>query len=103
VSAAPAAEARPPVPAELEESSGRPARSRIFVGAGEIDGADEAKLRETVARLAPGAELHKVEIRRTHAFLEVGPDDAERVVASLAGKEAFGKTLAAEKARRRRR
>ncbi len=73
------------------------------MSAGEVDGADEAKVRETVAGLAPGVELAKVEIRRTHTFLEVNPDDAERVVSSLTGKEAFGKTLAAEKARRRRR
>jgi len=94
----PAADAPDP-----EATPGRPARSRIFLSAGEVDGADEAKVRETVARLAPGVELTKVEIRRTHAFLEVNPDDADRVVSSLLGKEAFGKTLAAEKARRRKR
>jgi ATP-dependent RNA helicase DeaD len=81
----------------------RPGRSRIFLSAGEVDGADEAKVRETVAGLAPGVEVTKVEIRRTHTFLEVNPDDADRVVSSLLGKEAFGKTLAAEKARRRKR
>jgi len=94
----PAADAPDP-----EATPGRPARSRIFLSAGEVDGADEAKVRETVARLAPGVELTKVEIRRTHTFLEVNPDDADRVVSSLLGKEAFGKTLAAEKARRRKR
>jgi ATP-dependent RNA helicase DeaD len=88
---------------ETDETPGRPARARIFVSAGEVDGADEAKVRETVAGLAPGLEISKIEIRRTHTFLEVGPDDAERVVSSLTGKEGFGKTLAAEKARRRRR
>jgi ATP-dependent RNA helicase DeaD len=88
---------------DAESTPRGPARSRIFVSAGEVDGADEAKVRETVAGLAPGVELSKVEIRRTHTFLEVNPDDAERVVSSLTGKEAFGKTLAAEKARRRRR
>jgi ATP-dependent RNA helicase DeaD len=88
---------------EPEATPGRPARSRIFVSAGEVDGADEAKVRETLAALAPGVEVDKVEIRRTHVFLEVNPADAERLVSSLSGKEAFGKTLAAEKARRRRR
>ena len=86
-----------------EAMPGRPARSRIFVSAGEVDGADEAKIRETVAGLVPGVELAKVEVCRTHTFLEVNPDDLDRVVSSLLGKEAFGKTLAAEKARRRKR
>ena len=53
--------------------------------------------------MAPGIELQKVEVRRTHAFLEVRPDDLEGLVAALNGKEGFGKALAAEKARRRRR
>ena len=81
----------------------RPSRSRIFVSAGEIDGADEAKVRETVAGLAPGVEIAKVEVRRTHTFLEVSPTRPTGSSASLLGKEAFGKTLAAEKARRRKR
>jgi ATP-dependent RNA helicase DeaD len=98
-------EARRPAAAapDPEAIPGRPARSRIFVSAGEVDGADEAKVRETVAGLVPGVELAKVEVCRTHTFLEVNPDDLDRVVSSLLGKEAFGKTLAAEKARRRKR
>jgi len=98
-------EARRPASAasDPEAMPGHPARSRIFVSAGEVDGADESKVRETVAGLAPGVEVTKVEIRRTHTFLEVNPEDADRVVSSLLGKEAFGKTLAAEKARRRKR
>ncbi|MGA8891793.1 MAG: DEAD/DEAH box helicase, partial [Anaeromyxobacteraceae bacterium] len=80
-----------------------PARGRVFVNAGEVDGADEARIRETVAGLAPGVELQKVELRRTHVFLEVKPEEVEGLVAALQGKEAFGKALAAEKARRRRR
>jgi len=95
--------AKAPVEITVSVEAQRPSRSRIFVSAGEVDGADEAKVRETVAGLAPGVDLAKVEVRRTHTFLEVSPDEADRVVASLLGKEAFGKTLAAEKARRRKR
>jgi ATP-dependent RNA helicase DeaD len=73
------------------------------VNAGEVDGADEGKIREAVAALAPGVDLQKIELRRTHAFLEVKPEEVEGLVAGLHGKEAFGKALAAEKARRRRR
>jgi ATP-dependent RNA helicase DeaD len=81
----------------------RPARTRVHVNAGEADGASEGGVREAVASLAPGLDLLGVEMRRSHCFLEVRPEDAERAVAALHGKEAFGKTLAAEKARRRRR
>jgi ATP-dependent RNA helicase DeaD len=87
---------------EGHESRG-PARGRVFVSAGEVDGADEARIRETVAALVPGVDLQKVELRRTHVFLEVKPEDVDGLVAGLHGKEAFGKALAAEKARRRRR
>jgi len=81
----------------------RPSSSRVFVNAGEVDGADEVRIRETVASLAPGVELVKVELRRTHVFLEVKPEEIDGLVVALHGKEAFGKALAAEKARRRRR
>jgi len=94
---------REPIEIMVSAEAERPARGRIFVSAGEVDGADEAKVRETVAGLAPGIALAKVEVCRTHTFLEVNPDDLDRVVSSLVGKEAFGKTLAAEKARRRKR
>jgi len=95
-------------PREVEGSEasgerGRPSASRVFLNAGEMDGADEARLRETVASLAPGVELVKVELRRSHSFLEVKPEDLENLVSALQGKEALGKVLAAEKARRRRR
>jgi ATP-dependent RNA helicase DeaD len=81
----------------------RPGRSRIFLNAGEQDGADEAKVREAVGTLAPGADLLGVEVRRTSSFLEVKPEALDGVVAALNGKDAFGKPLVAERARRRRR
>jgi len=83
--------------------SQRPQKARIFLSLGEQDGADEAKVRETVAALAPGAEILGVEVRRNHSFLEVRPDALDAAVGALNGKEAFGKKLLAEKARRRRR
>ena len=44
-----------------------------------------------------------MELRRSHTFLEVKPEDLDGLVTALDGKEAFGKALAPEKARRRRR
>jgi ATP-dependent RNA helicase DeaD len=86
-------------PAEAQ----RAARGRIFVSAGEQDGADDGKMRELVSGLAPGLELLAVEVRRNHTFLEVRPEALEGAVAALNGKDGFGKALLAEKARRRRR
>ncbi|HVP66873.1 MAG TPA: DEAD/DEAH box helicase [Anaeromyxobacteraceae bacterium] len=89
--------------AATREPAPRTGRSRVFLGAGEADGADEAKLRAAVNGLAPGLEIQAVEVRRNHSFLEVRPEDLERVVLALNGKELLGKAVAAEKARRRRR
>jgi ATP-dependent RNA helicase DeaD len=91
---------------ELVDERGAPARTqraRVFLALGEQDGADEAKVREAVAALAPGIELRAVEVRRGHSFLELAPDAIEGAVEALNGKEWGGKVLAAERARRRRR
>ena len=100
-----------PAPPAAPEGSGtapaaptpRPPRSRVFLNAGEADGADEAKVRALVADLAPGLDVLAVEMRRAHSFVEVKAEELERAVAALHGKAALGKTLSAEKARRRRR
>ncbi len=86
-----------------DEAGARPPRSRVFLSLGEMDGANEAKVREAVATLAPGVELRAVEVRRTHAYLDVAPDALEGAVAALNGKDWNGKPLTAERARRRRR
>ncbi len=81
----------------------RHARGRIFLSLGEQDGADEAKVREAVGALAGGVEVLRVEVRRSHSFVDVAPGALEEAVAALHGKELDGKRLTAEKARRRRR
>jgi ATP-dependent RNA helicase DeaD len=106
--AVPAAREQPPaaieVPAAAAEApGGREPRPRIFLSLGEQDGADEAKVREAFASLAPGVELRKVELRRGHSFLEVAPEALDGAVTALHGKEWGGKVLTAERARRRRR
>ncbi len=100
--AAPGA-AAPAAPAAEGAEDGRSQRARIFFTLGEQDGADEAKVREAVAGLAPGVELVSVEVRRAHSYLEVTPDALEAAVVALDGKEWNGRKLGAEKARRRRR
>ncbi|ABS26745.1 DEAD/DEAH box helicase [Anaeromyxobacter sp. Fw109-5] len=78
-------------------------RARIFLSLGEQDGADEARVRELLSSVAPGLEPRTIEVRRTHAFLDVAPEVIEDAVQALNGKEWGGKTLTAERARRRRR
>jgi ATP-dependent RNA helicase DeaD len=93
-----------PAAAEGETGeAGRPQRARIFLSLGEADGADDAKVREAVAALAPGVEVRAVELRRSHAFVEVAPEALDGAVQALHGKEWNGKPLTAERARRRRR
>jgi ATP-dependent RNA helicase DeaD len=91
-----------PAGGEAAGGEARSPRSRIFLTLGEVDGADEAKVREAVGQLAPGLELLAVEVRRNHSFLEVRPEALEGAVAALHGKTWGDKALAAEKARRRR-
>jgi ATP-dependent RNA helicase DeaD len=104
------------VDAEREVSSGRegregggeresraPSGGRIWLSWGEADGADEGRLRELVASRAPGAPVLAVEVRRSHAFLEVGPESIDAVVNGLNGAQVGDKAITAEKARRRRR
>ena len=88
---------------EGAEASQRPPRARIFLSLGEQDGADEGKVREAVAALAPGVELRAVEVRRTHSYLDVAPEGLDGAVQALQGKDWNGKALTAERARRRRR
>ncbi len=83
--------------------AGRPARARLFLTLGEQEGADEARVREVVRGLAPELEVLGVEVHRSHSYLHVRPEAVEGAVAALHGKEAAGKTLTAERARRRRR
>ncbi len=91
------------VPAEAQPQEPRTERARIYLTLGEADGADEVKVREVVKGLAPDLELLRVEVRRTHSYLDVKPDALDGAVAALNGKAHGEKTLTAEKARRRRR
>ncbi len=84
------------------EEALRPPRARVFLTLGQRDGADEAKVRAAVAALAPDIELLAVEVRQNHSFLEVSPQVVDRSVEALNGKELDGRTLTAERARRRR-
>jgi ATP-dependent RNA helicase DeaD len=93
----------PPGGAASADPVDRPQRAKIFLSLGEQDGVDEDRVREAVTTLAPGIEPRAVEVRRTHSFVEVAPEGLDAAVVALNGKEWSGKTLTAERARRRRR
>jgi ATP-dependent RNA helicase DeaD len=99
-----------PPSVEVEVGVGRPergerdeSRGRLYLTLGELDGAGEARVREVVRQLAPGIEVLGVEVRRSHSYLDVKPEEIDGAVAALQGKQVDGKTLTAERARRRRR
>ncbi|WP_242344844.1 DEAD/DEAH box helicase [Anaeromyxobacter terrae] len=85
------------------EDAARPPRAKIFLSLGEQDGADEGRVREVLSSFAPSVEPRSVEVRRTHSYVEVAPEALDGAVQALHGKEWSGKTLTAERARRRRR
>jgi len=78
-------------------------KGRVFVSLGQKDGANEEKVREAVTALVPGLEVKSIQLRQNHSFLEIDPEAVEGAVAAIHGKDFEGKTLVAEKARRRRR
>jgi len=98
-----AASAAEAAPDGREAAAPRPPRARVVLTLGEQDGADEAKVREAVASLAPDLAVLGVDVRRAHSFLDVAPEAADAAASALNGKDWNGKALTAEKARRRRR
>ncbi len=86
---------------ELQERTSQ--KGRVFVSLGQKDGANEEKVREAVTALVPGLEVKSIQLRQNHSFLEIDPEAVEGAVAAIHGKDFEGKTLIAERARRRRR
>jgi ATP-dependent RNA helicase DeaD len=96
-------EAAAPPRREAEAEAGPPQKPRIYLTLGERDGADEAKVRAALAALAPGVEVLAVDVRQNHSYVEVPGEQLDGAVAALHGKEHEGRTLSAERARKRRR
>ena len=91
-----APEAAEPHPAE---------RARLFINRGSSDGYDEPKIAQLVVDSAGEGEAEsvgRVQLRRTHAFVEVTPELADSAVAGAArGIEREEKPVAIERARTR--
>jgi hypothetical protein len=60
-------------------------------------------VRSLLSTHAPDASVAEVEVMNTHTYLNVAPADADRVVASITGKELGGRQLICEPAKPRRR
>jgi len=86
-----------------EAGEARPSRGRVFISWGEEAGASQATIRELVSASVPGTEPLLIELRRSHAFVEVAPEAVDALVTALNGKVIGEKPLTAERARRRRR
>jgi hypothetical protein len=76
---------------------------RLFVNRGSIDGYDERRLRTLVAQASGLQEgIGRIQLRRTHSFVEVSPEVMEAAVAAAnAGLEREDKPVNMEPARTR--
>ncbi|MEM7677044.1 MAG: DbpA RNA binding domain-containing protein, partial [Myxococcota bacterium] len=101
-----AAPSAPVVPAPPPTPASHPAeRARLFINRGSTDGYDDLKVAElVVAAAGQGAadDVGRIQLRKTHAFVEVTPELADAAVAGAAqGLERDEKPVAIERARTR--
>jgi len=77
--------------------------ARLYLNLGRKDGADEPQIRELIATHLGSVTLEGLDIMNTHTYLNVQPDDAERVCTALTGKQVAGRDIVCERAKPRRR
>jgi hypothetical protein len=77
--------------------------TRLYLNLGRKDGASEREIRDLIAAHAGEVPLTAIDVMNTHTYLNVGPADADRVVAALAGRELAGRQIICEPAKPRRR
>lgn len=94
-------QSEPSSPSEPQAPAGD--RVRLFVNRGESDGFDVAKMERLILDLAGGAEATvRVQLRKTHAFVEVDEATAQAAIAaSERGVEQGEKPVTVERARTR--
>ena len=80
-------------------------RARLFINRGSTDGYDEPKIAQLVVETAEAGavdDVGRIQLRKTHAFVEVTPELADAAVAGAArGVEREEKPVAIERARTR--
>ncbi|MEL7370027.1 MAG: DEAD/DEAH box helicase [Myxococcota bacterium] len=103
--AAPAPVSAPPPPPAPSTIPHPAERARLFINRGSTDGYDDQKVAElVVAAAGQGAadDVGRIQLRKTHAFVEVTPELADAAVAGAAqGLERDEKPVAIERARTR--
>lgn len=100
------AEVAAPAPRPDPMPAPHPAETaRLFINRGSTDGYDEPQIAQLVVDSAGGSgadEVRRIQLRKTHAFVEVTPELADAAVAGAArGIEREDKPVAIERARTR--
>jgi len=97
----------PPEPIRFAEAPADPATAgnvaRLYLNLGRKDGASEPQVRDLIATHLGSVAIEGLDIMNTHTYLNVPPDDAERICTALTGKQVAGRDIVCERAKPRRR
>ncbi|HVR63037.1 MAG TPA: DbpA RNA binding domain-containing protein, partial [Polyangia bacterium] len=84
------------------ESAGDESVARLYLNLGRKDGASEQEVQNLLASHV-GAGVLSLDVMNTHTYINVPAADADRICATLTGKELGGRELICERAKPRRR
>jgi ATP-dependent RNA helicase DeaD len=79
-----------------------PGIARLYLNLGRKDGAGDSEIRRLLQDNAGVADVPQIEVMNTHTYLNVPDGDADRICASLTGKQMGDRDLVCERARPRR-
>ena len=75
----------------------------LYLNLGRKDGASEEQVRDLLATHVGEVAIEGMDIMNTHTYLNVPPDDADRICTALSGKQVAGRDIICERAKPRRR
>jgi hypothetical protein len=76
--------------------------ARLYLNLGRKDGASESEIRRLLQEHAGVSDVLEIDVMNTHTYLNVAGADADRICASLSGKQVGERDLLCERARPRR-
>ena len=76
--------------------------ARLYLNLGRKDGASEAAIRSLLHEHASVSDVPEIDVMNTHTYLNVAGADADRICASLTGRQNGDRALVCERARPRR-
>ncbi|HET6281891.1 MAG TPA: DEAD/DEAH box helicase [Polyangia bacterium] len=82
---------------------GDPTVARLYLNVGRKDGAGEQEILDLLTTHAGVSAVLEMDVMNTHTYINVAPDEADRVCVALTGKEVAGRELICERAKPRRR